>query len=166
MNDYISKPVKVEHLQDALRCWGEVVCQTTVASPAPEVVSSPAGDRVNLKVLRQMGETFKNQGGAELMTELIEMFCEDTPKMLARMREGIEAGSIDEVQLAAYSLKSNSDTMGANFLGELCVQLELKVKNGSLDGAEKYVEELEREFNLVRQELSQLGNGELGMGNG
>jgi len=158
MNDYISKPVKVEHLQDALRRWGEVVCRktTTVSSPAPEIVSSPAGDRVNLEVLRQMRETFKSQGGAELVAELIKMFFEDTPPMLAKMREGIAQGNIDEIKFVAHSLKGNSRTMGANFLGELAAELELKAKNGSLDGAEKDVEELEREFNLVRQELHQL----------
>ncbi len=164
MNDYISKPVKVEYLQNAIERWGELVCQTTVSSSTSKVVGSPGsstpvasrGDRVNLAVLRQMRATLEGEEGSDLVTELIEMFVEDTPKILSKIREGIATSNLSEVELAAHSLKGNSRTMGANFMGELCAKLELKAKNRSLAGGEKCLEELEREFKLVQQELEGL----------
>lgn len=164
MNDYISKPVKVEYLQNLLERWGELVCQTrepslsfspTSSSPGSTPVNY-SGDRVNLEVLRQMRATLEGEEGSDLVTELIEMFFEDTPKILSKIREGIATSNLSEVELAAHSLKGNSRTMGANFMGELCAKLELKAKNRSLEEAEKFVEELEQEFKLVQQELEGL----------
>ncbi|MDY6806733.1 MAG: response regulator [Cyanobacteriota bacterium] len=164
MNDYISKPVKVEYLQDALKHWGAIVSERTAASqPSSELTPPPPstpvrylGDRVNLEVLRQMEEDYQGQGGAELVRELIDIFFEDTPKLLARMRDAIAAGNINEIELAAHSLKGNSRTMGANFMGELCAELELKAEEDSLDGAQRCLEELEREFQSVQRVLEGL----------
>lgn len=160
MNDYISKPVKVESLQDALERWGTIISQANATSSRAASFHSTSvasrGDRVNLAVLRQLRISLGSEQGLNLVRELIDMFFEDTPKMLAQIREGITTKDTDKVELAAHSLKGNSRTMGANFMGELCAKLELKAKNHSLEDPEKYFEELEQEFKLVQKELEGL----------
>ena len=72
--------------------------------------------------------TFADLGdmaGAEFVTELVDTFLEEAPRMLAQMRAAHAARDAESFRRAAHSLKSNSNTFGATRLGDAARTLEL-----------------------------------------
>lgn len=64
--------------------------------------------------------------GAEFVAELVGTFLEEAPGMLAELRSARAAGDGERFRRAAHSLKSNSHTFGAQALGALARELELR----------------------------------------
>ena len=63
--------------------------------------------------------------GADFARELISTFLEEAPLMLAELRNTLAAGNGDAFRRAAHSLKSNSQTFGAQTLAAMARTLEL-----------------------------------------
>ena len=93
--------------------------------------------------------------GAEFVAELIGTFLEEAPTMLAELRSAQAAGSADGFRRAAHSLKSNSNTFGANRLGEMARDLEL----GGLISDTAPLAAIEAEYQVVATALTELTNG-------
>lgn len=115
MDDYISKPIRVEELTRALS-----KCQ-----PLPEPQRSPVLDLEAFQLLREM----VNQD--QVLAKVIESYLEDSPALLKAMQLGLASlkgissqERIIELQRAAHSLKSSSATLGAIALAQLCKELE------------------------------------------
>jgi HPt (histidine-containing phosphotransfer) domain-containing protein len=64
--------------------------------------------------------------GEDFVKELIDTFFEEAPMMLTELRDAYTSGNTDKFRRAAHSLKSNSQTFGAEALGTLARDLELK----------------------------------------
>lgn len=115
MDDYISKPIRVEELTRALS-----KCQ-----PLPEPQRSQVLDLEAFQLLREM----VNQD--QVLAKVIESYLEDSPALLKAMQLGLASlkgisspERIIELQRAAHSLKSSSATLGAIALAQLCKELE------------------------------------------
>ena len=63
--------------------------------------------------------------GAEFVTELVDTFLEEAPRMLAELRDAWARQDAEPFRRAAHSLKSNSNTFGATRLGAQAKDLEL-----------------------------------------
>jgi HPt (histidine-containing phosphotransfer) domain-containing protein len=64
--------------------------------------------------------------GEDFVKELIDTFFEEAPMMLTELRDAYTSGNAEKFRRAAHSLKSNSHTFGAQALGTLARDLELK----------------------------------------
>ena len=64
--------------------------------------------------------------GAEFISELVDTFLEEAPRMLADLRDAYRQRDAERFRRAAHSLKSNSNTFGALQLGSLAKELELE----------------------------------------
>jgi HPt (histidine-containing phosphotransfer) domain-containing protein len=74
------------------------------------------------------GATFnelRETAGAEFVTELVDTFLEEAPRMLADLRRARGDADKDRFRRAAHSIKSNSATFGAQELASLARSLEL-----------------------------------------
>ena len=150
MDDYISKPVRVEELTAALeRCQPHAHDGRTVGSSlAPDAVSRPttaAIDPVDLERFREMM--------GEAGTELIALFLEETLDLLAELREAVAKGDAESLQRVAHTLKGSSATLGAMRLSDLCKELEIMGRRGALEGAAEKVAQVETEYERVRVTL-------------
>ncbi|MCW2267455.1 histidine kinase [Pseudomonas sp. MYb187] len=79
---------------------------------------------------------------------LLETFLDDSEKRLSQLHE---AKNATELGHAAHSFKGSSSNMGALALAELCRQLEERVKQQPLYGIEDLINQIDREYTLVRQ---------------
>jgi len=158
MNDYLSKPIRVEELigalskaqplidlDEAASRWAEpnkalLALEQDPTSKIKDPASNTILDAAALESLREM------VGEPEFLGELIATFLEDAPQLLADMRRALDGGDAAGLRLAAHSLKSNSADFGATALSELCRELEMMGKEGALDGAAEQVEQVEAEF--------------------
>ena len=149
MNDYVSKPIRVEALVEALERGAKTLrisSESNEARATPEApqVSSNLLDPAALENLRAMAG-----GDPAFVAELIETFLEDAPKLLSDMARALETGDAAGLRLAAHSLKSNGAEFGATAFSELCKQLEVIGKSGDLSGAKGLVTQASAEFSRV-----------------
>jgi signal transduction histidine kinase/CheY-like chemotaxis protein/HPt (histidine-containing phosphotransfer) domain-containing protein len=174
MDDYVSKPIRVQALVNALRkaanvpalppaalAREEAVSAVDVATSAVLEMAAPApvspalvvaeGDAIDMDALARLQEMV---GGEPVyLHELIDSFLEDAPQLLADLRRGIDTGDTRSVRVAAHTLKSNAADLGAVRLHDFNRALEDRAKTGVLDGATGLVVEIEQEFVRVQQAL-------------
>jgi CheY-like chemotaxis protein len=140
MDDYITKPIRIEKLAGAL---AKATPRTGAADPALD----PA-------VIRRMVASFGDQGPRSV-AELIDTFLGHAPEQLAMLRMAVEAGDADEARRGAHTLKSNAASFGASSLADLCRELEAAAQADTLDNAPDLVNRIQTELQRVTMELGQ-----------
>ena len=155
MDDYVSKPIRVEALIEALeraatalQISGEGVSKEARDGEQTRTASEVLLDPAALENLRQMAGS-----DPSFVTELIDTFLEDAPKLLEDMTQALEAGDAAGLRLCAHSLKSNGAEFGATVFSEICKQLEMIGKAGNLGGAGTLVTQAKAEFARVSSAL-------------
>ena len=90
-------------------------------------------------------------GKPDLVTELIDLFLEDTAAQLKVLRESVSQNNTKEVRRVAHLLKGSSANIGAGPMVALYESLEkTEFKNGD---AGTLLVKLEREFERVNKAL-------------
>ena len=74
----------------------------------------------------------KDLSGADLLHALIDVFLDETPKLLVAMDVAVHAGDVDGFRRSAHSLKSNAETFGAAELAGMARELEAMGRAGDL----------------------------------
>jgi len=158
MDDYLSKPIRVEELIAALERSAarepDAIGKGARHRIAPE--EPPAGgkpavfDMVAFERLRAtLGPGF---------AALLSTFVEDSEDLVKTMRRALGERRADTLRRAAHSLKSNAAGFGAVTLSSLAKDLETLAKSGSLDGAASCLERLASECERVTQMLREADN--------
>ena len=108
-------------------------------------------DTIDKNTLAELQEA----AGAEFVTELVDTFLEEAPRMLAELRSAMQAQQADKFRRAAHSLKSNCQTFGAMRLGTMARDLET---HGISSGAGA-LDALEAHYAEVATDLKELSRG-------
>ena len=157
MDDYVSKPVRVQELVDALyRFEPGGDDETTIAGQGGNGGASDSEGHGDVLDLEKLDELKALVGGQEFLVELIEAFLDDAPQLVADLQQSFESGDTAVLTLAAHSLKSNSHDFGASSLNGLCKDLEAMGKTGRLDGAAPLIAQVETEFEKVKAALERI----------
>ncbi len=143
MDDYISKPIRVEELVGALER-----CRRRAAEPAAPGarVETPKAAKLDSKALDRLRATV----GADFVRQLLGAFLEEAPATLATLEQSLKEGDAPTCARAAHTLKSNSANFGALALSCLCREFEELVRQGNLEGAAARREQLEAEYVRTR----------------
>ncbi|HKQ62831.1 MAG TPA: response regulator [Candidatus Polarisedimenticolaceae bacterium] len=151
MDDYISKPVKIEELDRVLARWTE----HAAAEPSALEPASTEHDEATLDTSVLAGfRAGDPDGGAGFVVALIQQFLAEAPRRLTALREGANQGDATSVALAAHALKGSAASMGANRLASRCQRLELEAKRGAVAAAARAeLAEIEQEYERVRAAL-------------
>jgi PAS domain S-box-containing protein len=129
MDDYMSKPVRVEELVASLqRCKG----QPDGHAPAAAALASDEPALLNRAVLDRMREQLGG-GDGTIVVEFIDLFISDTPALVAGLREALDTGDAELAERSAHTLKSNGGIVGAQALSACCLNLEELAKVGALN---------------------------------
>ena len=115
-----------------------------------------AMESVNLEHIREA-----TMGDDEFLAELITLFLNDTPQQLEALRKAVRTGDAETAASAAHRLKGSSSNMGAESLSALCLHLEKSSSGKQLEELPRLVEQVDEEFDQVREILTNL-RGELG----
>ncbi len=141
MDNYVSKPVRVEALVAALQRAAGFMDEMA-APPVVETGPAPAGTILDKQALARLQASM---GGDEsFLQELIDSFLAEAPQLLATMQQGMTTGNAGEVRLAAHSLKSLAADFGATRLNELARELEGWARDGRLPEAEETAAAIEQ----------------------
>ena len=139
MDDYLTKPIRVNELMDALRKTKPQVVKTE--TPAPALIDAATFAALQSSV------------GDDFMRELIQTFLDDSPQLIAEMKRALAAQDAETFRRAAHSLKSNSANFGATTLTAQAKALEMMARANDLQGAQEKIETLEQTFDAVRDAL-------------
>ncbi|QKE63072.1 Hpt domain-containing protein [Aquipseudomonas campi] len=81
---------------------------------------------------------------------LLDTFLADSDERLRSLKHAQQAADAQALRLAAHSFKGSCSNMGAPLLAGLCKQLEEAARREQLDVAPGLIEQVEREFAIVR----------------
>jgi signal transduction histidine kinase/CheY-like chemotaxis protein/HPt (histidine-containing phosphotransfer) domain-containing protein len=161
MDEYLSKPVRVEELAVALR---RIVPRQKLgtsetpsgATTAPETVVGPGQDltvAIDLETLDRLQQMLGDDD-PRLLVELIDSYLQEAPEQLAMTQQALLGSDGDAMRRAAHTLKSSSATLGAIAFSTVCAELELLAGNGGLGQASEKVAQAETEFERAKAVLS------------
>ena len=158
MDDYMSKPIRVDELVAALeRTPAGAAATGRAGTPAASVHPDRAADGASTPALdRAAIERLRTSMGAGFLDELLSTFVEDSRELVETMRRALTHKDADALRRAAHSLKSNAASFGAMTLSGLARDLEAQAKAGRLDGAGQRVERLAGECELVVRALGEV----------
>ena len=161
MNEYISKPITmnqlVEALYQAVNYHDLFARSSEFISTSPEVneaeeqssASAPAIDLVELEKL--VGED--THGFLQMMAPI---FREDTQHILQKMAAAVQHMDNQEIRHAAHTLKGSSASMAMTKLSHLCRELEMNAKENELATASQKLEQIQAEYNRVEATLIEM----------
>ncbi|MFN8012443.1 MAG: ATP-binding protein [Holophagaceae bacterium] len=154
MDGYLSKPLRPEILKGVLDHWlGDL------ETPLPEE-EGPVGevrtlDEQTLAGLRALDPT----GADGWVQDLVRDYLEDGPRRLEGVQEALERRDGVLAARHLHNLKSNSATLGARQLSELCAELELRAESGDFGALAGRMDELAAAWERARQALAALPGG-------
>lgn len=80
---------------------------------------------------------------------LLDTYIDDSNQKIESLKEGLNEADSDKVRRSAHSLKGSSSNLGANPMAELCLCVEQRARDGSLDGLDDIVVQIEAEHRTV-----------------
>lgn len=134
MDDYVSKPVRIDELRTALQR-----CISNGDNTAPV---DPAA----------MAQSHENE---DILNELCAVFIESGKEQIAKAREALKQASPTGIERAAHALKGGCSYFGAHRLETLSGQLETLGHSRVLQGTEDLLTELENEFSRVCEAIKE-----------
>ncbi|MBN2231914.1 MAG: response regulator [Deltaproteobacteria bacterium] len=173
MDDYVSKPVRPDMLQQALERWlppaprsaDPVVSATTgednhrSAGQKPgnaPAVKPPAAAVWNRELLRK-----RLMNDDELMADILGTTREELPLQLDRMASYIAAGDLAAAERQAHSLKGAAANLGADALRATAEHMERTVKNAPAAEQNEQLARLKQDvdqlLNTIARYLEQIG---------
>jgi CheY-like chemotaxis protein len=133
MDDYLAKPIRTAELLSILERLG---------GGGPLAPSAPASVEPAFEPAEILARV---DGDRALLAELVDIFRDEAPRMLAELRRCFEAGNPRGVQDAAHALKGCVGNFGALAAADAALALEHLGRDEDLQVAGPRVAELERE---------------------
>ncbi|MEG4842292.1 PAS domain S-box protein [Microcoleus sp. B9-D4] len=155
MNDYISKPIRLEALNQAL--------SQCPPNPEPQQAQKEESDSkkpeidvpaVNLTELQAFCSSI-DQDSTEILSLLANCYLEEAVKLLEAMKLAIAQADTQTLNRAAHTLKGSSANLSAAPLAHLCATLEVISTSGELDRASSLFAQIEGEYDRVKNTLQQ-----------
>src|SRR5262249_26819786 len=137
MDDYVSKPIRLDELRRALER-----CRARAAAV------------VDLATLAQLGDEL---GSLDAVRDVVATFLEQGPAMVARMRDAAARADASGLRAAAPALKGTSATLGVVGVARLCADLEGACRAGDLAGTAAQVDDLESAWQQASEVLRAQG---------
>ena len=134
MDDFVAKPIDIEHLRRTLSRW---VRRGLVTSS-------------RLDALRAIGPA----DGWGLLPAVVQAFLDGAGQQLLDLRAAVEAGAGDAAREIAHSLRGAAASLGADTVMVACADIEERLQSGDGMPSPALVDRLARELEAVCDELA------------
>ncbi|PYU10577.1 MAG: hypothetical protein DMG29_17240 [Acidobacteria bacterium] len=156
MDGYVSKPVRAKDLFDEIKKH-----VPSAEAPATETSAKPPSPEATPPV-RESAETLDRatlmerlEGDAGLLAEMVGLFLQDYPRLLAAMREAVARGDAKSLERAAHTLKGAVSNFAAPAATAAALRLELMGRQANLTQAEEALAALEAELDRLKSLLAE-----------
>ncbi|MGC8784162.1 MAG: response regulator [Armatimonadota bacterium] len=135
MDDYLSKPVKMEVLQEMLEKWQNPDSPTESIEPSP----------IDRDFLADM-----TGGDPEFERELLQEFLSTIPGLIEQVRQSLASGNSTALAGAAHTIKGSARAVGAQTFAEIAFALERAGKEQRMEEALETAQSLFVEWQRVQ----------------
>jgi CheY-like chemotaxis protein len=156
MDDYISKPIRLEVLVDAIERsrsfssgWQSLPGSALALPDESSTRDQTAIDTRMLAEIRKM----LGENGAQLLSDMIVSYYDDTLTLLEMIQLAVAQADRPALGRAAHKLKSSSAFFGATTLAHLCNELETLSEAGTIANCGQHAQQIETEYVRVRTAL-------------
>lgn len=149
MDDYLAKPFKTEDLLRVLNKWLRKTSTTDNTLLLVEPEEAPILDLEILASLRALDPGH----GDEVLQRIITIYLKNADKLIQTLEQAWHIGGVDNIRMAAHTLKSSSHQVGAHKLAELCRSIETEARNQHYDVTGQAMVSLQQHFNQVKAAL-------------
>ena len=145
MDDYLSKPVKIETLRQKLEQW--TVSEVEKTHSSTEMAEDVSADDlskhiVDLSIIESYRE-WQQPDQPDLVDNLIRLFVEDSTKRISNLKKATAGGDTMMIKSEAHNVKGAAGNIGALRMVGICRELE---QNTSQINNAVLVSRLESEF--------------------
>ncbi len=142
MDDYVSKPIDLNMLVNALRRVslvkapaGHEAAQRELAPALPEMPfkTAPAADHV--AHYNRKSALARTADDADLLAQIIDIFIAETPSTLVKITGCLERGECEGALRAAHTLKGSCSNLSADTVHAAARALEIHARDGDLAAA-------------------------------
>ena len=156
MDDHLSKPYSRQQMRTMLNTWlaHKVPAETAAQTPAASAPPKPDGEILDQAALDGI-RALQTDGGPNVLKRVIDLYLDDAPKLIQRLKYAVAAEDAPEIERAAHTLKSTSASLGALKLAQLCKELEASARLNSTAKAKQIFSEFEAAYNGVRVALTE-----------
>ncbi len=143
MDDYISKPIDVERLREALTIWTRSP-EAEVAPSAPSTIAAqrPASDMDMTRLTEMFGDD------RPAIVDLLAAFRESLLRLRERMQQEVGSRGTN-VKSLAHEMKGMASNMGATRLATLAAQVENAAQRDDWTSVSSGAQSLEAEIALL-----------------
>jgi HPt (histidine-containing phosphotransfer) domain-containing protein len=154
MDDYLSKPLRIEDLHAVITKYqpGAATAAPAKAEPA-KAEEPPAVTPDRIESLRML----ETDDSGSVLTELIDTFLDSAPQIIAQAKEALWNGSGVLVARSAHTLMGSCSNFGANQLQELARQLETLARCPDFKDSSSANAQAETLLGAIDKELDRVG---------
>ncbi len=142
MDDYLSKPVKLEALR--------AVLHRPPGPASPQAPSSKDNDPLNLQFLNEISD-----GDSSVVHEVLDLYLDQTKARMESMSEAIRSGSASELYSLAHGCTGSSLTCGMTSIAVICRSLEKLATSGNMEQAPGHLVALRDAVKKVSAQVNQ-----------
>ncbi|AUC59661.1 Circadian input kinase A [Cyanobacterium sp. HL-69] len=162
MNDYLSKPVRVEALIEKLktvkRSDSAVIFNNSYQKEKPVIKRSMT--ELDPNIIAELKDMIGEEDFEEVFQDLINSYLEDSPKLMEGLKLGVEKQDLAQIKISSHTLKSSSVTLGATYLSDLCRQVEAHTSDGNMKAMGELLPLILTEYDhvedLMKEQLQKL----------
>jgi len=150
MDGYISKPIHPPALFDEIRrCLAE-----TGRNKMPKTELHEPSEYIDRRSLLERVE-----GDHELLAEMITLFLEDAPRLLAAMRDALARSDMPVLERTAHSMKGAASNLSAPVTTAAAFELEKSAKSGDSESSKESLAKLESAVQKLLPALKEICQG-------
>ncbi|HVP48480.1 MAG TPA: response regulator [Bryobacteraceae bacterium] len=151
MDDYVTKPVRSEELQQVLQRNLKKTAEDRMTVPSETAVRLAGGTELAVR-LREL----ESEIGPGAMEELIHDFLADTSRTLEILEDAVRHSDAKSALRVIHSLLDSSANLGAVQLVEVCSHLEAAMPRSSTEGCAQLLSQLMDTYQSVVNELDEM----------
>ncbi|PIX94033.1 MAG: hypothetical protein COZ25_07545 [Ignavibacteria bacterium CG_4_10_14_3_um_filter_37_18] len=152
MDDYMSKPVRLEALQELLERWGSILTSQKNSLRyllGHEKIITQYIDESKISFL----DDLQSEEDLKFFIEILDIFLAETPKLIELINEAAKNNNSQDLMFLGHKLKGGSATLGLEKISNIASDLEQFGKQETLEGTEVLASQLEEIFLLTVHDL-------------
>ena len=114
---------------------------------------------IDPQVLNKLRE-LQGENEPDIVQEFIELYLSKTPALLTKLREAVICCNLKDFHYLSHTIKGSSSLIGASTMTAISARLEDYARNGSFEGTEALVEEIEQAFEITESQLMEMSQVE------
>jgi CheY-like chemotaxis protein len=149
MDDYISKPIRLEEITRVIKEWGGEI----ISHDMTEENNMPEMEIMDWTIVDSIRDLDDGDEAGTLLVELVSTFITESDENLENLKKLIGTKTYEEVIMLSHKMKGSSANLGAKGFSELCAEIEKKTKNNDMNGLLEILNDLQNSYEQTKNEF-------------